>query len=229
MTRTTPLAYARWRATRLGAVTERLERAAVLDLARPLAGRDVLDVGCGDGTYALAAAGSGARVVGVDRSPADVEAARRNAADAGVPLELHVADALAIPFPAGRFDVVLAVTVVCFVPDPAAAVSEIARVLRPGGVLVIGELGRWSAWGTWRALRAWAGSRTWRAARLWRPGELRALLNDAGLVPERERGAAFYPPLGIAATVLECVDPLLGRATRLGAAFIAISARKSHP
>jgi ubiquinone/menaquinone biosynthesis C-methylase UbiE len=54
MTGTTPLEYARWRETRLGAVTERLERAAVLDLAGPLPGRDVLDVGCGDGAYALA-------------------------------------------------------------------------------------------------------------------------------------------------------------------------------
>jgi SAM-dependent methyltransferase len=226
MTGTTPLEYARWRETRLGAVTERLERAAVLDLAGPLAGRDVLDVGCGDGAYALAAARAGASVVAVDRSPADVEAARRNAAHAGVPLELHVADALALPFPGDRFDVVLAVTVLCFVADPAMAVSEMARVLRPGGVLVIGELGRWSAWGAWRRLRAWAGSRTWRAARFWSRGELRALLKDAGLVPGRERGAAFYPPLGGAATLLERVDPLLGRATRLGAAFIAIAAAK---
>jgi predicted RNA methylase len=48
-----------WTATALGATTERLERAAVLELAGPLAGRDVLDVGCGDGTYALAAAAAG--------------------------------------------------------------------------------------------------------------------------------------------------------------------------
>jgi SAM-dependent methyltransferase len=226
MTGPTPLEYARWRHTRLGTVTERLERTAMLDLAGPLAGRVVLDVGCGDGAYALAAARAGARVVGVDRSPADIEAARRNAAETGVRLELHVADALALPFPAARFDIVLAATVLCFVAEPAAAISEMARVLRPGGVLVIGELGRWSAWSAWRRLRAWAGSRTWRAARFWSPGELRALFNGAGLVPERERGAAFYPPLGGAARLLERVDPLLGRATRLGAAFIAIAGRK---
>jgi 2-polyprenyl-3-methyl-5-hydroxy-6-metoxy-1,4-benzoquinol methylase len=84
MTGTTPLEYARWRETALGAVTERLERAAVLDLAGPLAGRDVLDVGCGDGTYALAAARAGARVTAADRSAAVVEAARCNSADAGL-------------------------------------------------------------------------------------------------------------------------------------------------
>ncbi len=223
MTGTTPLDYARWRETALGSVTERLERAAVLDLAGPLAGRDVLDVGCGDGTYALAAARAGARVMGVDRSAAVVEAARRNAADAGLPLQLQVADVRALPFRPGRFDVVLAVTVLCFVRDPRRAVTEMARVLRPGGVLVLGELGRWSAWGAWRRLRAWTGSTTWRAAHFWSPGELRTLLHQAGLHPGRERGAAYYPPVDSAARLLERVDPLLGGATRLGAAFIAIA------
>jgi len=226
MTGITPLEYTRWRETALGSVTERLERAAVLDLAGPLAGRDVLDIGCGDGTYALGAALAGARVTGVDRSAAVVEAARRRAADAGLPLELHVADALTLPFPPERFDVVLAVTVLCFVLDPPRAVAEMARVLRPGGVVVLGELGRWSAWGVWRRLRAWAGSTTWRTARFWSPAELRRLLRQAGLVRGRERGVAYYPPVGSAARLLERVDPLLGSATRLGAAFIAIAGRK---
>jgi len=226
MTGITPLEYTRWRETALGTVTERLERAAVLDLAGPLAGRDVLDIGCGDGTYALGAARAGARVTAVDRSAAVVEAARRRAADAGLPLELYVADALTLPFRPNRFDVVLAVTVLCFVPDPLRAVAEMARVLRPGGVLVLGELARWSTWAAWRRLRAWAGSPTWRAARFWTPAELRGLLRQAGLIPGRERGVAYYPPLGSAARLLERVDPLLGGATRLGAAFIAIAGRK---
>lgn len=224
----TPLEYVRWRETGLGAVTERLERGAVLDLAGPLAGRDLLDVGCGDGMYALAAARAGARVTAVDRSAAAVEAARRNAKGANVPLALYVADAIALPFPAERFDVILAVTVLCFIPAPQRAVDEMARVLRPGGVLVLGELGRWSTWAALRRLRAWAGSRTWQSARFWTSADLRKLLHRAGLVSGRERGAAFYPPLGGAARLLERFDPLLGGATRLGAAFIAVAGRKQR-
>ena len=72
----TPLDYAPWRATTLGAVTERLERDVVLELAGSLEGLDVLDVGCGDGAYALAAARAGAHVTGLDRSGAAVAAAR---------------------------------------------------------------------------------------------------------------------------------------------------------
>jgi 2-polyprenyl-3-methyl-5-hydroxy-6-metoxy-1,4-benzoquinol methylase len=222
----TPLDYAPWRATALGAVTERLERTAVLDLAGPLEGRDVLDVGCGDGAYALAAARAGARVAGLDRSADAVGAARARAEAEGLAVDLRVADAGALPFSAARFDVVLAVTVLCFVDEPAQVVAEMTRVLRPGGVLVLGELCRWSVWAAWRRLRAWAGSTTWRAARFWSPEELRSSLRDAGLVPAAERGAAFYPPVGAAARVLEPLDPLLGRATRLGAAFVAIAARK---
>jgi release factor glutamine methyltransferase len=81
---TTPLDYAPWRATTLGTITERLERAAVLDVAGPLVGRDVLDVGYGDGTCALAAARAGAQVAAVDRSASLVDAARVRAATEGL-------------------------------------------------------------------------------------------------------------------------------------------------
>jgi 2-polyprenyl-3-methyl-5-hydroxy-6-metoxy-1,4-benzoquinol methylase len=222
----TPLDYASWRATTLGGVTERLERTAVLDLAGPLQGLEVLDVGCGDGAYALAAARAGARVTGLDRSAAAVAAARTRAEGEGLAVDPQVGDVHALPYPAGRFDVLLAVTVLCFVERPAQAVAEMARVLRPGGVLVLGELGKWSAWAAWRRVRSWAGATTWRTARFWSAAELRSLVRGAGLVPRAERGAAFYPPLGAAARILEPVDPYLGRATRFGAAFVAIAARR---
>jgi SAM-dependent methyltransferase len=222
----TPLEYASWRATTLGAVTERLERAVVLDLAGPLESRAVLDVGCGDGTYAVTAARAGGRVTGLDRSAAALAAAQARAAGEGLTVHLQVGDATAIPFPPDRFDVVLAVTVLCFVENPSQAVAEMARVLRPGGVLVLGELGKWSAWAAWRRLRSFVGATIWRTARFWSPGDLRSLVRDAGLAPSILRGAAFYPPFGAAARLLEPIDPYLGRATRLGAAFVAIVAKK---
>jgi SAM-dependent methyltransferase len=226
MSGTTPLAYARWRESALGRVTERLERAAVLGLAGPLGGRDVLDLGCGDGAYALAAARAGGRVVAIDSSGPVIAAARRKVAAARLPVHVQVADARALPFRARSFDVVLAVTVLCFVRDPASVAAEIERVLRPGGLLVVGELGRWSVWAAWRRLRGWAGSRTWRSARFWSRRALREVLSRAGLVPGAVRGAAFYPPLGAAAKVMASVDPVFGRATHVGGAFLAIAAHK---
>lgn len=106
----TPLDDAPWRASTLGAITERLERAVVFDLAGRLEGRDVLDVGCGDGAYALAAARAGAHVTGLDRSAAALSAARARAEGEGLAVDLQVGDATDLPFPAARFDVIFAVT-----------------------------------------------------------------------------------------------------------------------
>lgn len=222
----TPLDYAPWRATTLGATTERLERAAVLDLAAPLAGLDVLDVGCGDGAYASAAAMAGARAVGVDASPAAVEAAREAASRTCGAATFQVGTAERLPFEAGRFDAVLAVTVLCFTADPAAAVAEMARVLRPGGLLVLGDLGRWSLWAAWRRVRGWAGDSTWRRSGFWSLAQLQGLMRRAGLEPERWRSAVFYPPIGVAARLMAPVDGVLGRLTTIGAAFLAVAGRR---
>lgn len=222
----TPLDYADWRRSGLGEITERLERDLVLALAGPLDGRDLLDVGCGDGAFALAAARAGARVAGIDASAPALDTARARATEAGLSLDLRCADACRLPFPDGRFDVVLAVTVLCFLPDAGTAVAEMARVLRPGGILVLGELGRWSGWAAWRRLRAWAGNATWRGARFRSAGELRRLVTGAGLAPEAVRGAVYYPPLGPLARLLAPIDPAVGAVTTVGAAFIAVKARK---
>ncbi len=226
---TTPLDYSAWSRSRLGSVTERLERAAILELAGPLGGRDVLDIGTGDGAHAIALADAGARITGVDVSIPALRAASARARESGTRLRLVGADALSLPFRTGRFDLVVAVTALCFTASPEQAVAEIGRVLRPGGRLVIGELGRCSTWAAWRRIRGWLGSPTWRDTRFWTSAGLRRLARGAGLVPGEVRGAVFYPPLGLAAAALASLDPVLGRGTTIGAGFLAMSATKPEP
>lgn len=75
----TPDSYARWRASTVGAITERLERRLVIELVGDVRGRRVLDVGCGDGDLAIDLSKRGARVVGIDSSSVMINAAKQHA------------------------------------------------------------------------------------------------------------------------------------------------------
>jgi ubiquinone biosynthesis O-methyltransferase len=221
-----PDAYARWRASDLGAITERLERDLILDLVGDVERRKVLDIGCGDGELALVLAERGATVTGIDASPAMIDTARRRAIQHNADVTFEVAAAEHLPFPGERFDIATAITILCFVEDAAPLFREIARVLRPGGRLVIGELGKWSTWAAARRIRAWLGSPLWRRGHFRTASELRDLAQNAGLNIQAVRGAIFYPRLGAAARLLRPLDPTLGRLGTFGAGFVALSAIK---
>jgi SAM-dependent methyltransferase len=155
-----------------------------------------------------------------------IQSAKRRAKQHNADINFQVAVAEQLPFQAEQFDVVTAITILCFVGDAAPVFREIARVLRPGGRLVIGELGKWSSWAAARRIRAWFGSRLWRQGRFRTASELRDLAGQAGLVVETVRGAIFYPRWRLAARLLASCDPALGRLTTIGAGFVALSAVK---
>lgn len=97
-------------------------------------GQAILDVGCGGGRYSIAAALLGAaRVVGVDVSVESIADARRRASGLQQ-VAFHEASVDALPFPDATFDGVICSGVLHHVADPARAVAEIARVVRPGGM-----------------------------------------------------------------------------------------------
>jgi SAM-dependent methyltransferase len=96
-------------------------------------GERVLDVAAGSGNAALAAARRGAKVTATDFVPHLLETAARRAGAEGLDLETQEADAQALPFPDGAFDVVLSTFGVMFAPDQAGAAAELLRVCRPGG------------------------------------------------------------------------------------------------
>jgi SAM-dependent methyltransferase len=97
------------------------------------AGSQVLDVACGSGNAALAAARCGCEVTGIDYVPALLERGRRRAEAEGVSIDLREGDAESIPFADGQFDAVLSVFGSMFAPDQPQAAAELARVCRPGG------------------------------------------------------------------------------------------------
>jgi SAM-dependent methyltransferase len=124
------------------------------------------------------------------------------------------------------FDVVLAVTVLCFVNDAALAIREMTRVLRPGGHLVIGQLGRWNLWAARRRMSGWLGSRMWRSATFRTVPALKELVTSAVLAITMVRGAVYYPPIAPLAALLARYDPWIGKRTTAGAAFLVVVGMK---
>lgn len=104
-------------------------------------GEKVVDVGCGAGIDSLIAARLAGQVVGVDMTPAMLAKARRAAREAGLGnVEFRLGYAEALPIADGWADVVISNGVLNLVPDKAAALQEMARVLKPGGRLQIGDI-----------------------------------------------------------------------------------------
>ncbi len=113
-------------------------------IAPILAGETVLDIGCGAGMDLLLAArrvGPSGRAIGIDMTEAMRDRARGSAAAAGLTnVEVHRADATALPLTDSSVDVVISNGVINLVPEKEKAIAEIRRVLRPGGRLQIGDI-----------------------------------------------------------------------------------------
>jgi ubiquinone/menaquinone biosynthesis C-methylase UbiE len=138
----------------------------------------LLDVGCGTGAASRAAAEIGASVVGVDLSPKMISEAV-SLAGPRENLTFEVADVEHLPFRDGRFTAVLCSNAFHHYPDPSRAVSEMVRVLAPGGRLAVGDA-------TSDAVTARIADRFLRLfepghVRMYRASELGALVTGAGL------------------------------------------------
>jgi ubiquinone/menaquinone biosynthesis C-methylase UbiE len=99
---------------------------------------EVLEIGVGTGRN-LYFYPTEVHLTGVELSPKMLEIARRRARESGIKADLRVGDAQHLPFPDASFDTVVATLALCTIPDDRRAVTEAARVLRPGGRLLLLE------------------------------------------------------------------------------------------
>lgn len=112
------------------------DRPAILAMAGDITGKRVLDAGCASGALAELLVARGATVVGVDLNARLVKRARARLGDG---VELHVAD-ISTPMPfleTASFDIVTASLVLHYIADWGSTLGELARVLRPGGLLLV--------------------------------------------------------------------------------------------
>lgn len=192
----------RFNPVRLGFLKERLCRHFAKDpkADRPLSGLRLLDIGAGGGLVAEPLTRLGAEVVGIDATARNVEVARIHAAEGGLAIDYRHAAAEDLAEAGESFDAVLALEIVEHVASLDAFVAASARMVRPGGLMVVATLNR-----TMKAFAlaivgaeyvlGWLprGTHDWK--KFVRPSELEAAMRASGLALTETAGVAFNPIL----------------------------------
>lgn len=115
----------------------------ILSYTGSLAGKQVLDVGCGGGILSESLAQSGAEVTGIDLAERSLKIARLHSLESGVPVKYEIisAEDMADQHP-GRFDVVTCMEMLEHVPDPGSIIAACAKLVKPGGWVFFSTLNR---------------------------------------------------------------------------------------
>ncbi len=170
-----------------------------IDAKAALAGKAVLDVGCGGGILAEGMAGKGARVTGIDLSERALKVAKLHRLESGAAVDYRLisAEDLAAEQPES-FDVVTCMEMLEHVPDPASTVAACARLVKPGGWVFFSTLNRnpksylFAIVGAEYVLNLLPrGTHDW--AKFIRPSELTAYARRAGLEAEELMGMTYNP------------------------------------
>jgi 2-polyprenyl-6-hydroxyphenyl methylase/3-demethylubiquinone-9 3-methyltransferase len=175
-----------------------VERVAA-EAGKPLGQCRVLDVGCGGGILSEAMARTGAEVLGIDLSSEVLEVAELHAAESGIQVSYRAiaAEQLALENP-DRFDVVTCMEMLEHVPDPASVLAALAKLVRPGGQIVVSTLNRTPQAFLIAILGAEYVARvlpkgTHEYLKFIKPSELAAAARAAGLELRDLKGLSYHP------------------------------------
>jgi 2-polyprenyl-6-hydroxyphenyl methylase/3-demethylubiquinone-9 3-methyltransferase len=172
-----------------------------IDERVPLAGKKVLDVGCGGGLLSEGMAQRGAHVTGIDMGEAPLSVARLHGLESGIKVDYRqtTIEALADdPDQAGSYDVVTCLEMLEHVPDPASVLKACAAMLKPGGVMFVSTINRnpksylFAIVGAEYVLGLLPkGTHQWR--KFIRPSEMAEYLRHAGLEVRELTGMTYNP------------------------------------
>ncbi|UAW97343.1 bifunctional 2-polyprenyl-6-hydroxyphenol methylase/3-demethylubiquinol 3-O-methyltransferase UbiG [Halopseudomonas nanhaiensis] len=170
-----------------------------IDQRAPLAGKEVLDIGCGGGILAEAMALRGAKVTGIDMGEAPLAVARLHQLESGVEVEYEQSTAEAFAERhAGRYDVVTCLEMLEHVPDPSSVIRACAQLVKPGGHVFFSTINRnpkaflFAIVGAEYVLRMLPRG-THEFAKFIRPAELGSWSRDAGLALQDITGLTYNP------------------------------------
>ena len=171
-----------------------------IDSHAPLAGRRVVDIGCGGGILSESMAVRGASVLGIDLATKPLRVAQLHAMESGTGALTYreiAAEALALEQP-GSFDTVTCMEMLEHVPDPASVVAACAALAKPGGWVFFSTINRNAKAFAFAIVAAeyvleLLPRGTHEYARLIRPSELARWSREAGLDPVQARGLEYNP------------------------------------
>ena len=169
-----PEKYDRWFETPIGALVKKYENQLLLDLLEPRPQELILDVGCGTGVFTLNILGLGTRVIGLDISQPMLLRAGQKAGK--YPFRAVAGDMRFLPFADQCFDRVVSMTALEFIADGQAAVEDMFRVAKKGGVVVATTLNSLSPWADRRKKAADKGHSLFEQMVFRSPDDMRALV-----------------------------------------------------
>lgn len=182
--------YDSWFELPLGHTVDALEKDLLYGLAGLCRGERALDVGTGTGHFAIDLATHGLIVIGVDLSLPMLSVARSK----GPAVHLLLGDAAALPLATAAFDLVLSVTALEFIARREQAITEMWRMVRPGGRLVIAVLNALSPWAWARRRESKQQETPFSHAHFFYPWEFARLLRRLGSV--KWSSSVFIGPNG---------------------------------
>ncbi|MEL7539858.1 MAG: bifunctional 2-polyprenyl-6-hydroxyphenol methylase/3-demethylubiquinol 3-O-methyltransferase UbiG [Pseudomonadota bacterium] len=188
---------------RLGFIRDTIEDHFDLpgDARKPFEGLRILDIGCGGGLVSEPMRRLGADMVSVDASEANIKTAMTHAEQGGLEIDFRAGTVEEL-IEAGEapFDVVLNLEVVEHVADPDQFLQDCARLVKPGGVMIVATLNRTAKAFALAIVGAeyvlgWLPKGTHEFEKFLRPDEIEAPLKAAGLVVDPPQGVSFNPIL----------------------------------
>ncbi|OGP30800.1 MAG: hypothetical protein A2073_05065 [Deltaproteobacteria bacterium GWC2_42_11] len=188
-----PNKYNAWYETPLGSLCDKLEKDAIFTLFKPKG--FVLDIGCGTGNYTYEIKKRGGKAIGMDTDFYMVLFAKDKAIVSGTKPLFIVGNAEVMPFKEKVFDGVLEVASLCFIQHPEKTIKEMHRILKPEGIIAIGELNRLSYWAFLRRTKGWFKETVYKHARFFSIRTLTEMLHETGFKDLQRSSCLHFPPI----------------------------------